>query len=381
MADLQTTYTMPTTPAIKFTVTAENKRSGTTVYYRLKISTAPITGASYFGYNLKCTATLGGKTVANGVTLKEASPSQWSSTRVMYLPSASGWYSVMGITSAATVSASIKFYSSQVSASVSSGSRTLSVPAGSVPNGAQITLSSTAGLCTKSVTLNGKVSSWGDAGSGKYTYAYSSDNKSWKTISTTTSKSVSFTPSQYGYTNGSIVYFRVQAVNARGLTSTSGSVKYTCASAPSVPTGLKLTPMSGKRTDSIKITWSGTTSYYEIRVRYSSDGGKSWTSWVNIDPTTAQTKTTTPSSYTAFFVCDTGILQYAVRARNTYGLYSAWSSSVVYTLESPMTTENVKIKINGIWKTAKAVYIKVNGEWKKAKKVFVKTNGTWKTKT
>ena len=103
MAELQATYTMPTSPAIRFTVSAETKRSGSTVYYRFKISTAPITGASYFGYNLKCTATLAGKTVASGVTLKDASPSQWSSALVKYLPSSTGWYSVTGVTSAETV--------------------------------------------------------------------------------------------------------------------------------------------------------------------------------------------------------------------------------------------------------------------------------------
>lgn len=380
MADLQATYTMPTTPAIKFTVTVESKRSGTTIYYRLKVSTAPITGASWFGYNLKCDLSIGGYTFATGVTLKDASPSQWSSARVMYLPSSTSWYSIPGITSATTVSANMKFYSSQVSASISSGNRTLSVPAGTAPSGVKASLSSTIGISTKAITINASVSSWGDNGAGKYTFQRSSDNNSWTTISTTTAKSVNFTPSSYGYFAGSTVYFRVQAVNARGLTTTSNSVKYTCASAPSTPTSLKLSPATGKRTDTITITYSGTTSYYEIRVRYSADGGTTWTSWVNIDPTTAQSKTTTPSNYTAFTVGDTGILQYAVRAKNTYGLYSAWTSSAVYMLKSSLTTENLKIRINGTWKTAKSIYVKVNGEWKKAKRVFVKKDGTWKTK-
>ena len=162
MAELQATYTMPTSPAIRFTVSAETKRSGSTVYYRFKISTAPITGASYFGYNLKCTATLAGKTVASGVTLKDASPSQWSSPLVKYLPSSTGWYSVTGITSATTVSASIKFYSSQVSASISSGNRTLAVPAGTAPSNVKATRSSSSGLRTRTLTISASCS-WGDS--------------------------------------------------------------------------------------------------------------------------------------------------------------------------------------------------------------------------
>lgn len=380
MAELQGTYTLPTDPAIKFTASVETKRSGSTVYYRLKISTAPIIGYSYFGYNLKCTLNLAGKTVANGISIKDASPSQWSSVLVKYLPSSTGWYSVTGITSATTVSASMKFYSSQISASVSSGNRTLAVPAGTAPSNVKATLSSSSGLSTRTLTISASCS-WGDSGAGKYTYQHSSDNMSWKIISTTTAKSVSFTPSSNGYSNSNSIYFRVRATNSRGLTTSSTGVKYICASAPAVPKNLKLLSASGKRIDPITITWSGTTSYYEVRVRYSSDGGKSWTSWAKLDPTTAQSKTTTPSNYTAFTVYDAaGILQYAVRAKNSYGLYSDWSSSAAYSVVPSVTTDNLRLKVSGDWKTSKAVYIKINGEWHKAKKIFIKANGAWKTK-
>ncbi len=378
MADLQATYTLPTTPAIKFTVSTESKRSGSTVYYRFKISTAPITGLSYFGYNLKCTATLAGKTVANGVTLKDASPYQWSSALVKYLPSSTEWYSVTGVTSATTVSASMRFYSTQVSQSISSGNCTLAVPAGTAPSNVKASLSASTGLSTQSLTISASCS-WGDSGAGKYTYQHSSDNMSWRTISTTTAKSVSFTPSSNGYSNSSSIYFRVRATNSGGLTTSSPSVKYTCASAPAVPTNLKLLAESGKRTDPINLTWSGTTSYYEVRVRYSSDGGKSWTSWAKLDPTTAQSKTTTPSNYTAFTVYDaSGILKYAVRAKGTSGLYSEWSDEVVYTVLPSVATDTLKLKLSGEWKSSKAVFVKVNGEWKRAKKVFVKVGGTWR---
>lgn len=378
MADLQATYTLPTTPAIKFTVSTESKRSGSTVYYRFKISTAPITGLSYFGYNLKCTATLAGKTVANGVTLKDASPYQWSSALVKYLPSSTEWYSVTGVTSATTVSASMRFYSTQVSQSISSGNCTLAVPAGTAPSNVKASLSASTGLSTQALTISASCS-WGDSGAGKYTYQHSSDNMSWRTISTTTAKSVSFTPSSNGYSNSSSIYFRVRATNSGGLATSSPSVKYTCASAPAVPTNLKLLATSGKRIDPINLTWSGTTSYYEVRVRYSSDGGKSWTSWAKLDPTTAQSKTTTPSNYTAFTVYDaSGILKYAVRAKGTSGLYSEWSDEVVYTVLPSVATDTLKLKLSGEWKSSKAVFVKVNGEWKRAKKVFVKVGGTWR---
>lgn len=378
MADLQATYTLPTTPAIKFTVSTESKRSGSTVYYRFKISTAPITGLSYFGYNLKCTATLAGKTVANGVTLKDASPYQWSSALVKYLPSSTEWYSVTGVTSATTVSASMRFYSTQVSQSISSGNCTLAVPAGTAPSNVKASLSASTGLSTQALTISASCS-WGDSGAGKYTYQHSSDNISWRTISTTTAKSVSFTPSSNGHSNSSSIYFRVRATNSGGLTTSSPSVKYTCASAPAVPTNLKLLATSGKRTDPINLTWSGTTSYYEVRVRYSSDGGKSWTSWAKLDPTTAQSKTTTPSNYTAFTVYDaSGILKYAVRAKGTSGLYSKWSDEVVYTVLPSVATDTLKLKLSGEWKSSKAVFVRVNGEWKRAKKVFVKVGGTWR---
>lgn len=380
MADLQATYTLPTDPKIKFTVTSESKRSGTTVYYRLKISTAPITGASYFGYNLKCTAVIAGKTVASSVTLKDASPMQWSSARTKYLPSSTGWYSVTGITSATTVSASIKFFSTQVSQTISSGTRTLAVPAGTAPSGVKLSLSSSKGLRTSSITLTASVGSWGDSGTGKYIYSYSSDGSTWKTLASTQSSSTSFKPSSYGFANGSIAYFRVQAINARSLKTTSSSVKYTCVSAPSAPTNLAAAPTSGKRTDAITLTWSGSAAGYNVRVRYSSDGGKSWTSWSQLDSTmTSPTRTTTPSNYTAFTVYDAaGTLQYAVRAKSSYGLYSGWSSAISYSVVPSSSSQNVKIKLNGAWKTASAVYIKLNGKWVKAKKVYVKVNGTWK---
>ena len=97
MADLSATYTMSTDPAIKHTVSYQSYRSGTTIYYRFRVSIAPIYGSQYFGYNLLASLNLNGSAVATDFTLKSASPNRWTSAIVVYLPSSSGWYSVSGI--------------------------------------------------------------------------------------------------------------------------------------------------------------------------------------------------------------------------------------------------------------------------------------------
>lgn len=372
MADLQAKYTMNTTPAISHTVTAETKRSGKVVYYRLKIVTDPITGYSYFGYNLKCTATVAGNSAS--ATIKDNYPSQWSSQIVTYLPSSTGWYTITGITSAETVSASIQFTSNSGN-TLSSGSRTLSVPAGTSPSGVTLTLSASAGLKNTSVTLNAGVSSWGDSGAGHYEFGHSSDGKTWTVISTT-SKTLSFTPPSYGYTDGSTIYFRVAAVNARNLKTTCSSVKYVCYAPPDAPTDFKISPQSGAKTETVTLSWSGSAESYEVRVRYSSDGSE-WTAWQTFYKPTAQSITTVPDSYTSISVGDSGVLQYAVRAKNTYGQYSAWTDAAAYSIVSD-DVANVYVKIGGTWHKAKAVYVKSGGTWHKVKKAYIKTDGTWK---
>lgn len=217
MADIQSTYSMSTIPEISHTVAYETKRSGTTVYYRFKISTAPVSGASYFGYNLVCSITLNGKTVASNAELKPASPSTWTSTRVKYLPSSTGWYSVSGVTSAATLTAKITFASTQTSGSASSGNRTVNVPAGSAPTSPTLVLSASSASLDTAIKVGVSGGSWGDSGAGKFNYQYSTNNSTWTTFYTGTAKSQSFLPSSYGGKAGSVFYFRVQTVNARGL--------------------------------------------------------------------------------------------------------------------------------------------------------------------
>ena len=106
MADIAGTYTMGTNPAIQYTISYETYRSGQNVYYRFRISIAPVTGASYFGYNLLCSINLNGSEVVSGYQLKATSPSRWSNAIVCYFPSSSGWYTVSNVGDVGTLSVS-----------------------------------------------------------------------------------------------------------------------------------------------------------------------------------------------------------------------------------------------------------------------------------
>ena len=255
MADIQSTYNMSTTPVIKHTVTYETKRAGTTVYYRFKISTAPLAATEYFGYNLVCSITLNGKTVASNAELKPASPSTWTSARMKYLPSSTGWYSVAGVTSAATLPAKITFASTQTSGSASSGNRTVNVPAGSAPTSPTLVLSASSASLDTAIKVGVSGGSWGDSGAGKFNYQYSTNNSTWTTFYTGTAKSQSFLPSSYGGKAGSVFYFRVQTVNARGLSVYTKTLSLRVISPP-VETGKARVKVNG--------AWKQGTAYIKV---------------------------------------------------------------------------------------------------------------------
>ena len=163
MADLSATYTMSTDPAIKHTVSYQSYRSGTTIYYRFRVSIAPIYGSQYFGYNLLASLNLNGSAVATDFTLKSASPNRWTSAIVVYLPSSSGWYSVSGIKTASTISASISFRSSQTHGTASSGNRTVNVPSAAAPKAPAVSLSTTTVLPSGTVRIGASGASWQSA--------------------------------------------------------------------------------------------------------------------------------------------------------------------------------------------------------------------------
>ena len=241
MADLAATYTMSTDPAIKNTVTYQSYRSGSTIYYRVKISVAPVFGLSYFGYNLLATLNLNGKAVATDAVLKNASPNRWESPIVVYLPSSSGWYSVTGIKNSTTLSASISFRSSQTYGTASSGARTVKVPA-AAPKAPSISLSSKTVLPSATVRIGATGGSWGDGGSGTYTYQYNRGT-GWKTFySGSTAKTVNFVPQSYGGTYGTVFRIRALIENGWGQQDTGAESSFSCAAKAGVPRNLKASP-------------------------------------------------------------------------------------------------------------------------------------------
>ena len=92
-------------PKIPIAFEYEKQRSGADMKYRVKVTISAVTGSSYFGYPIYMGLTLGG--VDRGsVTMKNASPSQWSSA----ITHTSEWYTISNKTSG-TVAVSIRMYS------------------------------------------------------------------------------------------------------------------------------------------------------------------------------------------------------------------------------------------------------------------------------
>lgn len=65
-------------PAIPVEFSYNKYRSGANMVYRIYVEIKPIGGASYFGYPIQVSANVGGQTTTT--TVKNASPSQWSSS-------------------------------------------------------------------------------------------------------------------------------------------------------------------------------------------------------------------------------------------------------------------------------------------------------------
>lgn len=125
--------TWGSSPKIPVTFEYEKRRSGADMQYRVKVTVSAITGTHYFGYPIYMGLTLGG-TDRGSVTMKNASPSQWSSA-ITYT---SGWYTVSNKTSG-TVAVSFRMYSGSGSSRSNTYSYSMEVdPAASkvsAPNG------------------------------------------------------------------------------------------------------------------------------------------------------------------------------------------------------------------------------------------------------
>lgn len=92
-------------PKIYFDVYYEKRRSGADQQYRMKFVCAKLTGTHYFGYNIKIQIKYG-STVKDSVTLKDNSPSQWSSSKTW----TSDWFTISNKTSG-TTEITVRIYS------------------------------------------------------------------------------------------------------------------------------------------------------------------------------------------------------------------------------------------------------------------------------
>ena len=70
-------------PKIGVSFGYDSRRSGSAMQYRIYVTVAPLTGASYFGYPIYLSVTVDGGSVCSGHTLKAASPSRWSAWRTL----------------------------------------------------------------------------------------------------------------------------------------------------------------------------------------------------------------------------------------------------------------------------------------------------------
>lgn len=97
-------------PKIGVSFGYDSRRSGSAMQYRIYVTVAPLTGASYFGYPIYLSVTVDGGSVCSGHTLKAASPSRWSSA----IEYDSGWVTAAGAVGNAPLG--IRLYSGSGSA-------------------------------------------------------------------------------------------------------------------------------------------------------------------------------------------------------------------------------------------------------------------------
>ena len=182
-------------PNITLSFAYEKQRSGADMQYRAKITVASITGDKYFGYPIYLKLSIGG-TERVTKTLKNASPSQWSSAITYTSP----WYTVSNKTTG-TTSVSFKVYSGLGS----SRSATYSYSMGVDPAASKISAPSGTLGTALTLTLTRYNSSFKD------TITYKCGTVSGTLKSGSTAASVN-----WDTTNGNIVDLAAQ--NTSGLT-------------------------------------------------------------------------------------------------------------------------------------------------------------------
>lgn len=85
-------------PNMKVSASYDYRRSGADMQYKITVSIAPVTGASYFGYSIQWYTNVNGSGYVSQGTLKNASPSQWSSA----ITATTDWITVSNKTSGST---------------------------------------------------------------------------------------------------------------------------------------------------------------------------------------------------------------------------------------------------------------------------------------
>lgn len=81
--------------------------------------------------------------------------------------------------------------------------------------------------------------------------------------------------------------------------------------------------------------------------------------------------------FTWYAVFPASYSEATIRAGAEDGSSGHTESSVTLTVPAKVTTNEVYVKVNGIWKLADAVYVKVNGVWQQSNGIYIKVNGEW----
>lgn len=248
-------------PAIYLKFEYDRRRSGADMEYRLRVTVSTVSGQSWYGYPIVLAASIAGVSRLSGISLKAASPSQWTS-EIVY---DSTWFTVANKASGTTAvsftitsgSGSSRSGTYNYNMAVDAGKATLTVGNGTL--GTQQTL-----------TVNGQ-------GSGlTYTITYVCGSLSGTIVTATSSTNIGWTPPlslAAANTTGTSVSVKLTlATYASGSLVGSNSYTITCAIPASVKPSCSMTledttgiddiygsPVQGL--SKIKVTVSATTAY------------------------------------------------------------------------------------------------------------------------
>lgn len=81
--------------------------------------------------------------------------------------------------------------------------------------------------------------------------------------------------------------------------------------------------------------------------------------------------------FTWYAVFPASYSEATIRAGAEDGSTGHTASSVTLAVPAKVTTNEVYVKVNGIWKLADDVYVKVNGVWQQSNGLYIKVNGEW----